>query len=200
MNAKTEALQLQGAAGLIEALLDRPADTPPKGTAVISHPHPLFGGTMQNKVVQTLARAFVLAGWNAVRYNFRGVGASAGTHDDGRGELEDLLQVIQQAARKARWHWPAFPLVPLSRPMPWRVSRPPPRPASRSSWSWSARPPAASRLTRWHLTGMPAPWWCMAKKTMSFRWPPSWTGRARSHFLSPLFPASATSFTDNCRC
>ena len=98
MNAKTEALQLQGAAGLIEALLDRPADATPKGTTVISHPHPLFGGTMQNKVVQTLARAFVLAGWNAVRYNFRGVGASAGTHDDGRGELEDLLQVIQQAA------------------------------------------------------------------------------------------------------
>ena len=98
MNAKTEALQLQGAAGLIEALLDRPADATPRGTAVISHPHPLFGGTMQNKVVQTLARAFVLAGWNAVRYNFRGVGASAGTHDDGRGELDDLLQVIQQVA------------------------------------------------------------------------------------------------------
>ena len=97
MNAQTEALQLQGAAGAIEALRDQPEGTP-RGVAVISHPHPLFGGTMTNKVVQTLARAFVQDGWIAVRYNFRGVGASAGTHDEGRGEADDLMQVIDQVA------------------------------------------------------------------------------------------------------
>ena len=97
MNAQTEALQLQGAAGVIEALRDHPEGTP-RGVAVISHPHPLFGGSMTNKVVQTLARAFVQHGWTAVRYNFRGVGASAGTHDEGRGEADDLLQVIAQVA------------------------------------------------------------------------------------------------------
>jgi alpha/beta superfamily hydrolase len=69
-----------------------------KGTVVISHPHPLFGGTMDNKVVQTLARAFVLSGWRAVRFNFRGVGASEGSYDDGRGELADLLAVVSDQA------------------------------------------------------------------------------------------------------
>ncbi|MGP1682336.1 MAG: alpha/beta hydrolase, partial [Giesbergeria sp.] len=62
------------------------------------HPHPLFGGTMHNKVVQTLARAFVQCGYTAVRFNFRGVGESAGTHDEGRGELADLLEVVRQVA------------------------------------------------------------------------------------------------------
>jgi alpha/beta superfamily hydrolase len=57
----------------------------------------LFGGTMQNKVVQTLAKAFVQNGWRAVRFNFRGVGGSAGVYDEGRGELEDLMHVIAQS-------------------------------------------------------------------------------------------------------
>jgi alpha/beta superfamily hydrolase len=70
---------------------------PIKGTAVICHPHPLFGGTMQNKVVQTLAKAFVQNGWRAVRFNFRGVGGSDGVYDEGRGELEDLMHVIAQS-------------------------------------------------------------------------------------------------------
>ncbi len=97
MNAQTERLPLQGAAGAIEALRDRPAGTS-RGTAVIAHPHPLFGGTMDNKVVQTLARAFVQCGWTAVRFNFRGVGASAGAYDEGRGEAQDLLEVVRQVA------------------------------------------------------------------------------------------------------
>jgi alpha/beta superfamily hydrolase len=58
----------------------------------------LFGGTMHNKVVQTLARAFVQSGWRAVRFNFRGVGASEGTYDEGRGEVRDMLRVIDQLA------------------------------------------------------------------------------------------------------
>ncbi len=101
MNASTQLLSLQGELGVIEALLDSPSDIPVgqfRGTAVIAHPHPLFGGTMQNKVVQTLARAFVQSGWQAVRFNFRGVGASDGAYDDGRGEQTDMLSVIEQTA------------------------------------------------------------------------------------------------------
>jgi alpha/beta superfamily hydrolase len=66
--------------------------------AVVAHPHPLFGGTMDNKVVQTLARAFVQCGWTVVRFNFRGVGASQGEHDAGVGEAQDFLRVIEQVA------------------------------------------------------------------------------------------------------
>ena len=98
MNSATQSLTLQGKAGAIEALLDTPTDLAVLGTAVIAHPHPLFGGTMQNKVVQTMARAFVQCGWQAVRFNFRGVGASAGTYDEGRGEAEDMLALVGQVA------------------------------------------------------------------------------------------------------
>jgi len=97
MNSQTEKITLQGAAGRIEVQRDQPAEAP-RGVAVIAHPHPLFSGTMDNKVVQTLARAFVAGGWTAVRFNFRGVGASEGVHDEGRGELEDMLDVVRQLA------------------------------------------------------------------------------------------------------
>ena len=97
MNSKTERFQVPGAAGPIEALRDLP-DGPSRGVAVIAHPHPLFGGTMDNKVVQTLARAFVQCGWTALRFNFRGIGATAGVHDEGRGETDDMLQVIATQA------------------------------------------------------------------------------------------------------
>lgn len=101
MNAQTERLTLTGPVGAIEAVRDlaaAPEGAAARGVAVIAHPHPLFGGTMDNKVVQTLARAFVHSGWTAVRFNFRGVGGTAGTHDEGRGELDDLLAVVRQAA------------------------------------------------------------------------------------------------------
>ena len=97
MNLQTQRVTLHGSSGVIEALRDDPSGTA-KGVAVISHPHPLFGGTMDNKVVQTLARAFVQSGWSAVRFNFRGVGHSAGQYDEGRGEVDDLLAVINQQA------------------------------------------------------------------------------------------------------
>jgi alpha/beta superfamily hydrolase len=98
MSPATQAISLDGATGRIEALLDAPAQGETLGTAVLAHPHPLFGGTMHNKVVQTLARAFVSKGGRVVRFNFRGVGASEGTHDEGRGEAQDMLKVIAQVA------------------------------------------------------------------------------------------------------
>ena len=101
MNAQTQSLTLTGSAGPIEAVLDLPeADlfASPRGTAVIAHPHPQFGGTMTNKVVQTIARACVQCGWRAVRFNFRGVGASGGHYDEGRGEVDDMLAVVAQTA------------------------------------------------------------------------------------------------------
>jgi alpha/beta superfamily hydrolase len=97
MNSLTRRLQLQGAAGAIEVLRDDPGGAV-VGTAFIAHPHPLFGGTMDNKVVQTLARAFVQAGWTSVRFNFRGVGASAGAHDAGTGEADDMRGLVEQIA------------------------------------------------------------------------------------------------------
>jgi hypothetical protein len=98
MNSRSQKLSLSGPAGAVEAVRDVPEDGPARGVAVIAHPHPLFGGTMDNKVVQTLARAFVQCGWTTVRFNFRGVGATEGVHDDGQGELQDLLAVVQQVA------------------------------------------------------------------------------------------------------
>lgn len=103
MNAQTEHIQQAGSAGTIEVAIDQP-DGPAQGVAVISHPHPLHGGTLSNKVVQTLARACVLSGLTAVRFNFRGVGQSGGAYDEGRGELDDLLAVVRAQA-------PAGPLV-----------------------------------------------------------------------------------------
>lgn len=97
MNSQTQRLMLTGEVGPIEALRDVPEGAS-RGVAVIAHPHPLFGGTMDNKVVQTLARAFVQCGWTVVRFNFRGVGASAGAHDAGQGEARDLLRVVEQVA------------------------------------------------------------------------------------------------------
>lgn len=80
----------------MEVAIDWPAGAP-RGTAFIGHPHPLYGGTLDNKVAATLARAFVATGWLALRPNFRGVGASEGTHDHGEGETTDFLHLISHA-------------------------------------------------------------------------------------------------------
>jgi len=97
MNSQTQRVTWRGEAGAIEGLLDQP-DGDSRGVAVVAHPHPLFGGTMDNKVVQTLARAFVQCGWTVARFNFRGVGATEGVHDAGAGEARDFLAVVEQAA------------------------------------------------------------------------------------------------------
>lgn len=105
MNARTERTLVTGPVGAIECAVDTPAGSEPVGVAVVAHPHPLQGGTLDNKVAQTLARAFVQLGFRSVRFNFRGVGATQGTHDEGRGEIEDMLAVI------AHWRQPGRPLA-----------------------------------------------------------------------------------------
>jgi uncharacterized protein len=93
VRASTRREFIAGPVGRIECAVDAP-DAPAIGIALIAHPHPLFGGTLDNKVVQTLARAFVELGYESWRPNFRGVGETAGTHDEGRGELEDLGAIV----------------------------------------------------------------------------------------------------------
>ncbi len=95
MNSQTEKRLVPGPAGAIEVAIDPPAHgATPLGTALICHPNPTQGGTMDNKVVQTLARAFIQLGWCAVRFNFRGIGQSQGGWDEGRGEVDDALAVL----------------------------------------------------------------------------------------------------------
>ena len=86
-----------------------------RGVALVAHPHPLYGGTLDNKVAQTLARAFVELGYTAWRPNFRGVGASEGAHDEGRGEVDDLAAVLEHTGSDNPC-WPAFPSARRCRP------------------------------------------------------------------------------------
>ncbi len=93
MRASTRREFVRGPAGRIECAVDEPEGAR-RGSALIAHPHPLYGGTLDNKVVQTLARAFLELGYQSWRPNFRGVGATEGVHDGGRGELEDLSAIV----------------------------------------------------------------------------------------------------------
>src|SRR5689334_13017317 len=94
MTPRTRRESVAGPAGRIECAVDAPEGAS-LGLALACHPHPQFGGTMDNKVVQTLARAFVQTGYTCVRFNFRGIGASEGAWDEGRGELEDASAVLE---------------------------------------------------------------------------------------------------------
>ncbi|WP_291987732.1 alpha/beta hydrolase [Candidatus Accumulibacter sp. ACC007] len=95
MKVQPEHLLIDGPVGKVEVIVENPGA--PRGIAMIGHPHPLFGGGNTNKVVQTLARTFNHLDYVALRPNFRGIGQSEGTHDDGRGETEDLLAVLAEA-------------------------------------------------------------------------------------------------------
>jgi alpha/beta superfamily hydrolase len=95
----TQRMTVQGGAGAIEVVANVPGPAL-RGIALVCHPHPLQGGTLDNKVVQTLAKAFFALGYAAVRFNFRGVGASAGAFDEGRGETQDALAVVADARRR----------------------------------------------------------------------------------------------------
>ncbi|PLZ03470.1 alpha/beta hydrolase [Burkholderia sp. WAC0059] len=99
MNVHTQKFLVDGPVGKIEVALDLPDEVRengarPRGLALVAHPHPLFGGTMDNKVAQTLARTLVQLGYTTYRSNFRGVGATGGTHDNGIGEQDDLLALL----------------------------------------------------------------------------------------------------------
>lgn len=94
INKHAHRFTLQGGAGSMECLLDIPNETP-RGIALVAHPHPLYGGTMDNKVAVTLARTFVALGYVAARFNFRGVGASEGVHDHGVGEVDDMAVMYE---------------------------------------------------------------------------------------------------------
>ena len=96
-----ERLSLAGPVGALEAILETPVEFDGARSAVVCHPHPLSGGTMDNKVVTVAARALQEAGIATARFNFRGVGASGGTFDDGRGETDDALAVADVA--RQRW-------------------------------------------------------------------------------------------------
>ncbi|MFN7834674.1 MAG: alpha/beta hydrolase [Burkholderiaceae bacterium] len=98
MNQQTQRVIWPGPQGAIEAAIDLPP-AEARGLALVAHPHPLFGGTLDNKVVQTIVRAFLQLDQACVRINFRGVGGSAGVHDDGHGELDDLYWALTHAQR-----------------------------------------------------------------------------------------------------
>jgi len=100
-------LSIRGPAGPLEALLEETAGETPRLIAVICHPHPLYGGTLHNKVVHTLARGLRAGGAACLRFNFRGVGASAGTHDGGTGETADALAAVGWL----RERWPDAGLI-----------------------------------------------------------------------------------------
>src|ERR1700731_5491505 len=100
MSSAPERLFIQGQAGALEAIVEETA-VAGSSYAVVCHPHPLFGGTMDNKVVTTVARALNDAGIPIVRFNFRGVGASAGAYGEGVGETADADAVASWGAQ--RW-------------------------------------------------------------------------------------------------
>ena len=104
---QAERTSLPGPAGALQALIETPVIEGPglqavSAFAVVCHPHPLYGGSMDNKVVYTVARALEQLGAAAIRFNFRGVGASAGSYDEGRGETADALAVVAYGRRR----WP----------------------------------------------------------------------------------------------
>jgi alpha/beta superfamily hydrolase len=109
MNSRTKVIQIDGVIGLMEMSIDLPDELKANpefavcGLALVAHPHPLMGGTMDNKVAQTMARAFNQLGYVSVRPNFRGVGGTTGVHDNGVGELEDLLHVTDWMRTPSSW-------------------------------------------------------------------------------------------------
>ncbi|MBD8725438.1 alpha/beta fold hydrolase [Oxalobacteraceae sp. CFBP 13708] len=106
MNIHSQKFYLDGDAGKMQCLLDLPDDAP-RGIALVAHPHPLYGGTMENKVAQTLARTFVTLGYAVARFNFRGVGESEGVYDDGKGEVDDMAIMYEHM----RARYPDLPVT-----------------------------------------------------------------------------------------
>lgn len=108
MNSRTVRELVEGPAGPVECALDR-QERAPLGLVLVCHPHPQFGGTLDNKVVQTIARAFLQIGWASVRFNFRGIGRSAGAWGEGEGEVADARAML--AAWRARPEYAGLPFA-----------------------------------------------------------------------------------------
>lgn len=105
MVAQTHTEFFTGPAGRLQVVVDSPRESI-QGVALVGHPHPLMGGTLDNKVAQTLAKAYTDAGCIAWRMNFRGVGESEGEHDSGSGETDDMCLL----ARLITQQYPGLPL------------------------------------------------------------------------------------------
>src|SRR5213083_1008589 len=95
MPRRIESYDIQGPAGVLEALVEEPENGPPRMAALVCHPHPLYGGTMHNKVVYRIARGLRRAGIVVLRFNFRGVGRSQGVHAHMEGEIEDARAALE---------------------------------------------------------------------------------------------------------
>ena len=200
VNAQTEsACELAGPAGRIEVLRDAARGRARVGTAVIAHPHPLFGGTMDNKVVQTLARAFVQARLDGgalqlPRRRRQRRRARRGPRRDRRHAGRGRSSVAPEGPLAlAGFSFGAFVA------------------SSALQSLWSARDVRSDRAgghgrralracRRCRRRRTTARWSSTASRTTRCRWPPCWTGRGRSHFRSRSCPGSSISFTDNCRC
>jgi len=96
---KEDRFCINGPSGNLELVVSEPQENP-VGLAIVAHPHPLYGGTLDNKVVQTLAKSFLSLGYVAVRFNFRGVGKSDGVYDEGKGELDDFYAAHKYASER----------------------------------------------------------------------------------------------------
>lgn len=105
MPRRIESFFVAGPAGRLEAILEEPEGAAPREAALVCHPHPLHGGTLHNKVVHRLARGLRRSGCAVLRFNFRGVNLSAGSYDEGRGEVEDARACLLQLRRR----YPALP-------------------------------------------------------------------------------------------
>jgi alpha/beta superfamily hydrolase len=105
--SRVRRVEIPAAVGNLEGILEFVEGERPKALAVVCHPHPLFGGTMHNKVVFRTAEAFQEAGFATLRFNFRGVGGSPGKHDDGKGEQEDARAALDFLAAQ----YPGLPLA-----------------------------------------------------------------------------------------
>ncbi|MBS0359303.1 MAG: alpha/beta hydrolase [Proteobacteria bacterium] len=103
---KTNKIFIQGPSGILETVVTYPSEETVSAIGVVCHPHPLMEGTMNNKVVTTVGRAFNEMGWLSVRFNFRGVGASEGSYADGIGEVDDVLAVLKWVSTE----WPGIPI------------------------------------------------------------------------------------------
>lgn len=107
MARRIESHRIQGPAGMLEALLEEPGQGEPREAALVCHPHPLFGGTLHNKVVYRTARGLRRSGSAVLRFNFRGVGRSEGDHAHGKGEVEDARAALS-------WLMGRYPALPVT--------------------------------------------------------------------------------------